>query len=73
IDQRTGHPAKIAFGSCIRPAFAVLERLKFLRGTRLDPFGRTAERRLERQMMLDLEIAFELLGQFLFETAVAVQ
>ncbi|MGO6848344.1 indolepyruvate ferredoxin oxidoreductase family protein (plasmid) [Rhizobium ruizarguesonis] len=53
IDQRTGHPAKIAFGAWIRPAFAVLERLKFLRGTRLDPFGRTAERRLERQLIGD--------------------
>ncbi len=53
IDQRTGHPAKIAFGAWIRPAFAVLERLKFLRGTRFDPFGRTAERRLERQLIGD--------------------
>ncbi|MGR9249291.1 indolepyruvate ferredoxin oxidoreductase family protein [Rhizobium leguminosarum] len=53
IDQRTGHPAKIAFGAWIRPAFAVLEKLKFLRGTWLDPFGRTAERRLERQLIGD--------------------
>ncbi|MGO8113527.1 indolepyruvate ferredoxin oxidoreductase family protein [Rhizobium leguminosarum] len=53
IDRRTGHPAKIAFGAWIRPAFAVLEKLKFLRGTWLDPFGRTAERRLERQLIGD--------------------
>ncbi|CDZ48136.1 indolepyruvate ferredoxin oxidoreductase family protein [Neorhizobium galegae] len=53
IDQRTGHPAKIAFGAWIRPAFGVLERLKFLRGTAFDPFGRTAERRMERQLIAD--------------------
>ncbi|CDN49559.1 indolepyruvate ferredoxin oxidoreductase family protein [Neorhizobium galegae] len=53
IDQRTGHPAKIAFGAWIRPAFAVLEKLKFLRGTSFDPFGRTAERRMERQLIAD--------------------
>ncbi|CAN7479617.1 indolepyruvate ferredoxin oxidoreductase family protein [Neorhizobium sp. LjRoot104] len=53
IDQRTGHPAKIAFGAWIRPAFRVLEKLKFLRGTSFDPFGRTAERRMERQLVAD--------------------
>jgi indolepyruvate ferredoxin oxidoreductase len=53
IDQRTGHPAKIAFGAWIRPAFGVLEKLKFLRGTPFDPFGRTAERRMERQLIED--------------------
>ncbi|MCQ1570779.1 indolepyruvate ferredoxin oxidoreductase family protein [Neorhizobium galegae] len=53
IDQRTGHPAKIAFGAWIRPAFALLEKLKFLRGTPFDPFGRTAERRMERQLVED--------------------
>ncbi len=52
-DKRTGHPAKIAFGGWIRPVFAVLERLKFLRGTALDPFGRTPERRMERQLIED--------------------
>ncbi|MFB9949523.1 indolepyruvate ferredoxin oxidoreductase family protein [Rhizobium puerariae] len=53
IDARTGHPAKIAFGGWIRPAFAVLEKLKFLRGTAFDPFGRTAERRMERRLIED--------------------
>ncbi|WP_105403072.1 indolepyruvate ferredoxin oxidoreductase family protein [Neorhizobium sp. T7_12] len=53
IDQRTGHPAKIAFGAWIRPAFGALEKLKFLRGTAFDPFGRTAERRMERQLIAD--------------------
>src|SRR3546814_8047390 len=34
-------------------AFALLARMKRLRGTRLDPFGRTAERRLERRLIED--------------------
>ncbi|CDZ58583.1 2-oxoacid ferredoxin oxidoreductase [Neorhizobium galegae bv. orientalis] len=53
IDRRTGHPAKIAFGAWIRPVFGVLEKLKFLRGTSFDPFGRTAERRMERRLIAD--------------------
>jgi indolepyruvate ferredoxin oxidoreductase len=53
IDRRTGHPAKIAFGAWIRPAFGVLGKLKFLRGTAFDPFGHTAERRMERQLIED--------------------
>ncbi len=35
------------------PAFRLLARLKFLRGTALDVFGRTAERRMERQLVED--------------------
>jgi indolepyruvate ferredoxin oxidoreductase len=33
----------------------LLARMKVLRGTPLDPFGRTAERRLERQLISDYE------------------
>ncbi len=32
------------------PAFKMLAKLKFLRGTAFDPFGRTAERKVERQL-----------------------
>jgi indolepyruvate ferredoxin oxidoreductase len=53
IDARTGHPAKIAFGPWMLHVFKVLARLKGLRGTRFDPFGRTAERRAERAMIED--------------------
>lgn len=53
IDPRTGHPGKIAFGGWIRPVFGVLAGAKFLRGTALDPFGRTEERRMERQLITD--------------------
>ena len=31
----------------------MLEKLKFLRGTAFDPFGRAAERRMERQLIED--------------------
>jgi indolepyruvate ferredoxin oxidoreductase len=36
-------------------AFALLARFKRLRGTALDPFGRTSERRMERQLITDYE------------------
>jgi indolepyruvate ferredoxin oxidoreductase len=52
-DPRTGKPGKMAFGGWIRPVFAVLEQLKFLRGTSFDPFGRTAERKMERKLITD--------------------
>jgi indolepyruvate ferredoxin oxidoreductase len=34
-------------------AFGVLARFKFLRGTALDPFGRTKERKEERRLIED--------------------
>jgi indolepyruvate ferredoxin oxidoreductase len=54
-DATTGHPRKRAFGSWIMSVFAVLARFKGLRGTALDPFGRTAERQMERQLIVDYE------------------
>lgn len=50
-DRKTGRPRKIAFGSWIFPVFAVLAKAKGLRGTWLDPFGYTAERRMERALI----------------------
>lgn len=50
IDPRTGHPRKMTFGSWVFPLLSVLARLKPLRETLFDPFGRTAERRLERDL-----------------------
>ncbi|MCZ4287904.1 indolepyruvate ferredoxin oxidoreductase family protein [Hoeflea alexandrii] len=46
-----GRPLKRAFGPAIRPALSLLARLKGLRGTALDPFGYTAERRMERELI----------------------
>ena len=42
---------KIGFGKGLRPVLVLLSRLKGLRGTRLDPFGHTAARRLEHAMV----------------------
>ena len=56
-----GELQKRAFGPWIRPAFALLSRLKGLRGTALDPFGHTEERRSERQWIVNYEGAVDLL------------
>lgn len=45
-----GAPRKRRFGAWMGRAFPLLARLKFLRGTAFDPFGRTAERRMERAL-----------------------
>ncbi|SCY60177.1 indolepyruvate ferredoxin oxidoreductase family protein [Paracoccus tibetensis] len=50
-----GRPKKREFGPWMLRAFRVLAKLKGLRGTPLDPFGYTAERRMERQMIRDFE------------------
>lgn len=43
-----GQPRKVALGGWMRHGFALLARLKGLRGTFFDPFGHTDERRRER-------------------------
>ena len=48
-----GRLAKRAFGPWVRSAFALLAKLKGLRGTALDPFGRTEERRIERALIVE--------------------
>ena len=50
IDPRTGRPAKRKFGPWIFPVFNLLAKGKRLRGSWVDPFGRSAERRAERIM-----------------------
>src|SRR5262249_44128076 len=52
-DQATGQPRKIGFGPWMMILFRLLGRLKGLRGTALDPFGYTAERRTERKLIAD--------------------
>ena len=37
------------------PVFSLLARLRWLRGTALDPFGYTTDSRLERQLISDYE------------------
>jgi indolepyruvate ferredoxin oxidoreductase len=50
ILKAMGRQKKIALGPWMRPALQALARGKALRGTALDPFGRTAIRRLEREL-----------------------
>ncbi|HLG83733.1 MAG TPA: indolepyruvate ferredoxin oxidoreductase family protein [Bradyrhizobium sp.] len=52
-DKVTGHLQKREYGGWMIHAFRWLARLKFLRGTALDPFGRTAERKAERKLVED--------------------
>ena len=54
-DPDTGEARKSAYGPWMMNAFRVLAKLKRLRGTPFDPFGRTAERRMERQLVTDYE------------------
>jgi indolepyruvate ferredoxin oxidoreductase len=49
----SGRLQKREYGGWIIHVFRLLARLKFLRGTAFDPFGRTAERRTERQLIED--------------------
>ena len=50
-----GRMLKREYGPWVMPAFRVLAKLKFLRGTPFDPIGRTEERRTERQLIVDYE------------------
>ncbi|GGH60269.1 indolepyruvate ferredoxin oxidoreductase family protein [Frigidibacter albus] len=50
-----GRPKKRAFGPWMLPAFRLLARLKPLRGTAFDPFGRSHERRMERALIAEYE------------------
>jgi indolepyruvate ferredoxin oxidoreductase len=54
-DQRTGHLRKRAYGPWLMRAFAVLAKLKGLRGTPFDIFGYSEERRIERSLIGDYE------------------
>ncbi|MFL9924270.1 indolepyruvate ferredoxin oxidoreductase family protein [Herbaspirillum lusitanum] len=46
-----GHLIKKQYGPWMMRAFGVLAKFKFLRGSALDPFGHTAERRQERALI----------------------
>ena len=62
-DPQTGHLLKKEFGPWMLPMFKVLAKLKGLRNTAFDPFGYTAERKLERVLIGQYEsLVDELLG-----------
>ena len=75
-DPVTGIAKKRAFGPRIFPVLRMLSQLKGLRGGKLDPFGYTAERRMERQLIADYESQVEELIAKLspdnLDTAVAI-
>ena len=50
-DPVTGEPRKRTFGPWMWRALGLLAKLRFLRGTPFDPFGRTEERRMERRLI----------------------
>jgi len=63
-DKVTGLPRKLRFGPWMGLVFAGLAPLRFLRGTPFDPFGQTAERRMERRLCREYEqLIEELLAQ----------
>ena len=62
-DPQTGEPRKMQFGPWMMAGFKLLARLKGLRGTGLDVFGRSEERRMERQLIVDYErVVDEIVG-----------
>ena len=63
-DPSTGEPRKARYGPWMMRVFAVLARFKGLRGTMLDPFGYTQERRRERGLIERYEQVVEsLIGE----------
>jgi indolepyruvate ferredoxin oxidoreductase len=56
-----GLPRKSSFGPWMMKAFGVLASLKGLRGTPLDVFGYSAERRMERRILAEFEADLDLI------------
>ena len=54
-DPHTGEPGKMTFGPWMMTAFGLLAKLKRLRGTWMDVFGHTDERRMERALIVEYE------------------
>jgi len=54
-DPRTGVPAKSTYGPWMMKAFGLLAKMRRYRGTALDFFGRTAERKMERALIGEYE------------------
>ena len=62
-DPMTGHLIKQEFGAWMLPAFKMLAKLKGLRGSKLDIFGYTQERKTERALIGQYEaLVVELLN-----------
>ena len=55
----TGQLKKRRYGPWMMRGFRLLARLKGLRGTAFDPFGRSAERRMERRLIAEYETVLD--------------
>ncbi len=58
-DPHTGEPIKSSFGHWMFSLMKILAKFKFLRGTLFDPFGKTKDRKMERQLIKDYEQTIE--------------
>jgi indolepyruvate ferredoxin oxidoreductase len=71
-----GRPKKRAFGAWMQPVFRMLARMKGLRGTAFDIFGRSADRRLERDLIAgyekDVAHILSVLSPLTLETAIEI-
>ena len=67
-----GEPVKKSYGPWMRKAMGVLAGMKGLRGTGLDPFGRTEERRTERALIQQYRACVEELLQGLTPEGLAL-
>jgi indolepyruvate ferredoxin oxidoreductase len=54
-DPQTGHLKKLTFGPWMLKALGLVAKLKGLRGTAFDVFGKTEERRMERRLLAEYE------------------
>jgi indolepyruvate ferredoxin oxidoreductase len=62
FDRNLGRPRKMKFGAWILPVFRLLADLRRIRGTPLDIFGWTAERRRERSLIKTYEAGLAMIG-----------
>jgi indolepyruvate ferredoxin oxidoreductase len=71
-----GRPGKRAFGSWMMTAFRLLAKMRWLRGTAFDLFGQTADRKLERDLIVgyekDVATVLGLLSPVTHDTAVEI-
>jgi len=58
-DPETGHLRKRIYGPWMIPVFRFLAKLRRLRGTAFDIFGRTEERRTERLLIVEYEAVLD--------------
>jgi indolepyruvate ferredoxin oxidoreductase len=69
LDPASGRMKKGEVGPWAMTAFRMMARLKFLRGTLLDPFRNSGERKLERRLIAEFEADVADLAQRLTPTS----